>query len=88
MSDLAAIILDILLSVTRPMQAGSLARVLFVTGAVVGDREPASVKQIDLALEQLVSAGRVERVRRRGDYQYQATAVVTAPENKKEEVMG
>ncbi len=69
MSDLSAIILDILESVASPMRSDSLGRVLFCTGSVLGYGEPTTGEQIDAALEELIGSGKVERVRRRGDCQ-------------------
>lgn len=72
MTSLAAELLGILSDVTAPMRPGSLSRVLHVTGYAGDDGNPIPVEQIDAALEELLVAGQVEQVWRRGTAAYRA----------------
>ena len=71
MTTLADAILEILSTATVSMRADSLGRVLFVTGFDSGGRQ-VPVEQVDITLDELLRAGQVKRVNRRGVASYRA----------------
>ena len=69
---LAAELHNILSSANAPMKPDSLGRVLHVTGYVDGKGDPFLSEQIDAALQEMILAGRIEKVWRRGVASYRA----------------
>ena len=57
---------DVLSSVTAPMTPASLGKVLHVTGSVNSKGNPFPIEEITAALNELIVAGRVAKVRRHG----------------------
>ena len=77
---LSAALLDVLASVTTPMRADSLVKVLHVTGFVRSSGDPIPIEQITAALDEMIVAGQVEKVRRHGTAHYRATPLACAKE--------
>ena len=71
MSPIAVEVLDVLASSDTPIRADSLGRILFVTGFDTGGAT-LSAERIEAALEELMTAGRAERIWRRGAAHYKA----------------
>ena len=72
MSELSTALVDVLSSVRSPMRPDSLVKVLFCTGIIGPNGDPIPVELITAALNELVLAGRVEKVRRHGSAAYRA----------------